>query len=302
MPHQWLAGGLAGLILGAMIVQMIGAPWDATQAFLLGTIGVLPFVVAVLTVAFLALQSLTAQRTLKNTADALAHARQAEIATRFQKGMELLANSEEATRIGGLYVLRDVVISSPSYWDAVVDSVCPFVQSRCREILDILSAAENLEAQGHLDDEAYLPQTPNDVVVALGVLGQKSQELRAAVGGKTRVVDLEGVALTHVLVEDLNFTHFRWGSGIVADGLTLRRCNFEGNKLTLVAGSVTIDDSNLKSSEITLHAHLYSAGQVLLRECDLNGARLDGGRPVEVHIANCEVDGVRASKLRVSFE
>jgi hypothetical protein len=110
---------LTGLVVGVIFSIQI-TPNDALET-LIGTDGYLPFVVSVSTLLLLVLGAWYTARTFE-------HSQKAEVASRFQKGAEMLGSEQPTTRIAGLYVLRDIVLDwREQYLATVLNTVTSLI-------------------------------------------------------------------------------------------------------------------------------------------------------------------------------
>src|SRR5690606_35815819 len=134
---------------------------------------------------FLGLNSRYTARSLDNTRLTLEHSRNAELGSRFQKGLELLQSTNTATRIGGIAVLRDVAAQAPMlYWDTVSTVLVSFVETGTRSLYDqIILAASQPPVTADSELVVSGPQCGEsgpDILVAIETLALKSTGLRTA--------------------------------------------------------------------------------------------------------------------------
>lgn len=291
IPHKTVAAALIGAITGAMVAASAFSRWPDAQVALLGDIGWLPFLVAISTLVFLAINSRIAQKNLENTGASLLQAQRAEVATRFQKGLELLESSVVATRVGGIAVLRDVAVQAPEqYWHTVTTVLVHLIQHSTRDGYNSITSAER--APDHALQNVEPPhqtETGADVSSAMEVLGLKDVRLRDAVS-RANVVEtvyLDRIAFTHVTLADLDLRHVRILhsafqrcsfvscdlSGCVIDilnvGVLFRGCNMKGVMLSAQT-SFWEDSMRFLHCDLT-HGHLITTGltQHSFFECDV---------------------------------
>lgn len=291
MKHPIVFGCLTGALASAMLTTSIFGRWPDARQMLLGDIGVLPFSVAVFTVLFLAMNANTSRQALKRTEEALEQSRKAEVATRYQKGMEMLASGEMSTRIGGLYLLRDVVVAAPtSYWHSVVDSLTPFIIERCASNYERYWHLSSQEEVMPLDDEAGLVRTPRDVVIALHVLGRGYADLKAATEGvASPIVRLDNTALCQAELAGLDCRTWKFG-GSILQYVTFRGCNLDGVSFEARASYVTFQECSSVNADFDLLRTAILPADTTMNECDLSFSQLDAAPHVKVRVSSCRID------------
>jgi hypothetical protein len=296
IPHFWLVMLLSGLVAGGMLASGAASRWDDPLATLYGEFGIVTVLTGVVTVFFLGYRAVVGHLALVNTQRSLEHTQRAEVATRFQKGMEMLANDHEATRIGGLYLLRDVATALPNvYWMSVVDSLLPFIRSGCKSQMDMFNGFLNMLSRDEEPDEsdAWLDTTPADVMVALRILGRGWPELRDATKRQdTESWHLRGLVLANVQLRGLILDRMSF-DGAVFQGVSLTDCTFNGCSMNIRTSKTRFVDCDLRDVEIFTRFVPFGVSDLNLTKCDLRGAEIDGNRVSELSIEECNLDGAK---------
>lgn len=294
LPHVWLIALLAGLVFGSMGASAVATRWGDPLATLFGEFGVVTVMTGVVTVFFLGYRAVVGHLALVNTQRSLEHTQRAEVATRFQKGMEMLANGHQATRIGGLYLLRDVVIALPGvYWSSVADSLLPFIKTGCEPQSEMMGRfLAMLEADEEPDESfAWLDTTPPDVLVALRILGRGWPELREATAGwGLEDRHLRGLVVANVQLRDLDFNGAIF-DGAVFQGAKFLNCSFDGCALNVRSTKSRFVDCELVGAEIFSNFMPFSTSDMNFTRCDLREAEIDGHRISQISFEASDTTG-----------
>ncbi len=275
MPHQGVLAALVSAVVTAMVVSAMVGRWPDTPTLLLGNVGILPFLVAVATVIFLGINSRVAARGLANTQATLEQSRRAELATRFQKGLELLQSAHIATRVGGVVVLRDVAVAAPDqYWPAVQEVMINLIESGSASIADEIKKQAPL-AQNFRMRALPGPVTGRDVAQALDTIGLKDVALRKAVlaSGLIRPLSISGIAVSGLVLRGLDLRHVRFNQAV------FKQAGFHDCDLSdsIVAGKtigLRMTRCNLVGAEIRLSGSGFKDTGLYMSLCDASGASI----------------------------
>lgn len=272
--------------------------WPDTQVALLGSVGWLPFGVAVATVVFLGLNSQISRKTLANTQASLDQARRAEVGNRFQKALELLESDSVATRVGGIAVLRDVAADAPNeYWPTVVQVLVHLIEASTNDRYDeVMETMDNYNRYGgdHNDDPPEYAATQQDIVRALEVLGLKAPKLRAAVMNSAtneqiviRRSALIGIELRHLVLTYIEF------DGVYAQGLEFDACSCARMSGRLYGQYVEFTDCDLGGADLNFVTTPWSYDRVAFERCNLSRVRIHSRGATPFRIDRCNVDTAR---------
>ncbi|WDQ98171.1 hypothetical protein PSC71_13130 [Devosia sp. J2-20] len=301
MPHKTVAFTLLGTLAGAMLASAAHARWSDVEVQWLGTIGILPLLVATVTLIFLAVNSRYTARSVENTRATLDQARKAEVANRFQKGVELLESTNIATRVGGIAVLRDVAIQEPQgYWTSVADVLANLIESNSRAQISAFDDASRawLEAENSGWKAPDFGMTGRDVLAAIEVLGLQDKRLRQVILQRdlARPIEIIGAALVGIVLKDLDLRQIHW-NGAFASHVTFSGCNLRDATLALPTIRCTFGECDLAGATIkclgspwipnrvsfsrcrALRSQLIMSDDIILQmhQMDLTGARIVGG-------------------------
>lgn len=305
MPYKTVAIALSSALVGAMLCAGAYTRWNDIEIQWLGTIGVLPLAVATGTLLFLAVNSRLAARSVEHTRATLDQSRRAEVATRFQKGVELLESPNIATRVGGIAVLRDVAIQAPEeYWPSVADVLVNLIESNTSAQIKAIDDARDgaLEAQKlGTAASAIAPDfdmTGRDVVAAIEVLGFQDKRLKTALSqyDLVRPIEIIGAALVGIVLKDLDLRHIRWNAAF-ASHVTFSGCDLRATHLVMPTMQCSFGECDLAGATIkclgspwfpnkvyfshckALRSQLLMSEDILLQmhQMDLTGARIVGG-------------------------
>ena len=309
MPHKWVLAALLSAIATAMVVSALTARWPDIATLLLGNIGVLPFVVAIATLVFLGLNSRYTARSLDNTRLTLEHSRNAELGSRFQKGLELLQSTNGATRIGGIAVLRDVAAQAPMlYWETVSTVLVSFVETGTRSLYDqIILAASQPPATADADLVVSGPQCGEsgpDILVAIETLALKSTGLRTALAAAkiSPKVTLCRVALVGHTFNELDMGHIDIRYSVVQNCAFLL-CNLEGATHDYTGFRVIYRGSTMTHayvSAIPCNENWRTTVRFLVSPC--LGIKLAGPNSVTFIFWECDVTSGHVFAGGVEFE
>lgn len=234
----------------------------------------------------------------------LANSYATEVATRFQKGVELLSSPNESSRIGGIFVLRDVALERPlDYHNSVVDMLAGFVVEQTRELADALAVAATPSREGPLGDavssrkraaiEKSGTPTPRDAATAFEIIG----ELRAVhdnfvqENSRRKLFQIKGAALV-----DLQATGGCYSRMNIDDcwfgETSFRECTFDDAGLNIhQSGAVTLSDCSLVGTGWqAMPRPGNTQDQIIFTECDLGSASI-GNRHAHVTALHCLLDG-----------
>lgn len=295
---NWPVGALSAAGV-ALLMALFLIPWgDVPGDWWFGETGIVASVVAAVGIAGIVGNMYFARQTLR-------HSQQAEIATRYQKGVELLASAEVSVRIGGILILRDVANDAPKiYHNAVVAVLVRLIEEQCTPLADRIDTfLERIETEDFLDPPEV--PTPADVRTALKVIGvQRRREDLAELEGdalKRNPLQLPLLVLSDGYFDNLNLSGFRLDR-VVIKGAGIGACDFKGAiieafVLPKLAGEgsrvrpdVTFSDCDFTNAFVTLKGLGNFDTEPLIYECDLSDARLFLSRTVEPKIIDCNVD------------
>lgn len=292
IPHSWLLFLLTGLILGGVLATSASSRWGDPLGALFGQFGVVTVLTGVVTVFFLGYRAVVGHLSLLNTQRSLEHSQRAEVAVRFQKGMEMLANEHESTRIGGLYLLRDVITALPDvYWASVSDSLFPFIRKNCAPLMHDFQIYMTMLDDGEDPEEieAWLDTTPPDVVIALKILGRGWPELKEAteqynLSGR----HLRGLVLANIELTDLSLSNVSL-DGAILQSVHLKNCTLQGCQLTVRATNAKFEECNLSSSSIFTKIMPYGPANTEFIRCQVENAEFDGAVFTEVSFSFTDI-------------
>jgi hypothetical protein len=284
-----------------MVMTAFLGRWPNTTSLLLGDVGILPLVAAIMTVVFLAINSRQTARSLDNTRQTLAQSQAAELANRFQKGLELLESEHIATKIGGIAVLRDVATQAPGlYWPPIVEVLVALVESSTKSLHDAHSEAMELAFDDDEGREApSYGSTEKDALKALEVLGLKDGALRKAIerSGSGMSIELRDVALIGIALRDLDLRNLRF-ENVIAQNLTLERSNLDGAMFDMHTIGLWINECSARRTRLRLGRTPWRDDDITIWHSDLTGARLDGsGTPLQLQESSLESATIDASRL-----
>ena len=285
IPHAWFLFAMLGALVGSAITTSVNSRWGDPLATLFGEFGIVTVVTGIITVFFLGYRAVVGHLALLNTQSALEHAQRAEIAVRYQKGMEMLSNEHESTRIGGLYLLRDVASALPDvYWASVSDSLFPFIRKNCAPLLDQFQRYRDLLDNGGDPEEveAWLDTTPPDVIIALKILGRCWEELRIAtahhnLSGR----HIRGLVLANVNIDIADFEGASF-DGAIFQAAKFHKCKFVGCQMNSRATNTKFDACDLSNSEIYTNSVPFGPGNTEIMNCEVSYTEIDGSDLSEV--------------------
>jgi hypothetical protein len=191
-----------------------------------------------------------AQKTFENS-------EKAELAVRFAKAIELLDSENEATRVGGILMLRDVARGSPTaYYDTVREILAAFIERHCREdrmaFEQYVQPPENREDYQVTEEELYhweeavppdIEVSNGEIIKAVEVFGDPfhmaTSDPRQSTPIKGLVLmraDLAGLRLSNVVFRDCYFIATRFET-----------CDFVGSVFRgALMGEINFIDCNLE--------------------------------------------------------
>ena len=291
-PWIWLGIGiLAGVMLAGMI---LGVEWpEDTQsiAFWIGDAGILTTLTIGAGLAGLILNNSNSNKTLRQ-------AQIAEIAGRFQRGVELLASGDVASRMGGIHILRDVASQAPQqYHYATIDTLSGFMATRTRPQYDAFYRCEmalrRKEEPVESDLVLAFRNTEADVVLAFRTIG----EMRLSVGASeektgrwSRRIRIERVLLCVVEVDfgDFSDVLFR---GCIFASCVFKSCNFAGALVNCrLPYQNTFEDCDLRKANLDRNTGDWKIDEELVLElCDLRDARVVIGTP-RLRVKRCRTN------------
>ncbi|QMV00145.1 hypothetical protein GHV40_00980 [Devosia sp. D6-9] len=287
------------VLIALLFLIFCYVPIGNRQEFWLGTNGVVGAVVGLGTLAGVVA---AARQAIK----AYEHSRAAEVAARFQKGADLLATERETSRIGGLFILRDVASAAPEqYYIAVADLLCAFASERTAPMWEarrrlrkaMLFGNTRLSPQDELDLKAVVEsKTPADAAIAIEIIGKlRGNPRMLAIERKmARTITFRRVLVNEVEVNGADFRSTTWEEcvfGLVA----FRGCNFQLAvwRHTPVSGKMLFSNCNLQQAKLYAGRTFDGSGaRVAFSRCDLSEAFLDV-EGLDVSVARC-----RANKLQ----
>lgn len=205
----------------------------------------------------------------------------------------MLASSHESTRIGGLYLLRDVIIALPEvYWPSVTDSLFPFIRNSCAPLVQefnrfIAMVDANDDPEEH---SAWLDTTPPDVIVALRILGKGWPELKVStqaysLDGRT----LRGLVLANVDLKALEFSGVNFND-VIMQGSTITATVLHNCTITAPATNTRLEACELDECDIFIRFSPHGPGDVALNVCTLRRTRVDGSQLSYLSITNCDIE------------
>lgn len=294
IPHAWLLFAMLGALVGSAITTSVNSRWDDPLATLFGEFGVVTVVTGVITVFFLGYRAVVGHLALLNTQSALEHAQRAEIAVRYQKGMEMLSNEHESTRIGGLYLLRDVASALPDvYWASVSDSLFPFIRKNCAPLVEQFQRYRDLLNEGGDPEEieAWLDTTPPDVIIALKILGRGWEELRLATGHHNlHGRHIRGLVLANVNIDEVDFEGASF-DGAIFQAAKFHKCTFVKCHMTIHATNTKFDMCDLSHSEIYTNFVPFGPVNTEIMNCTIYNTEIDGSDLSEVSFRETDLSG-----------
>ena len=259
-PNPWLTpqvfgGVLAGALLAAMIVTGISQRDPnllGPNGFFFGQTGAIASVASLLAVvgAFAAWRSLHQNEMRDREIQRLAAQNlelniQAERTSRFQKAVELVANSAQAAKIGGTAVLVNVALEDPQV----------FAGPAIRTLRELVSESNPKGRASIGEASRFLPDLERTDPTALEALHRISQLRVAGNTGPQRLL-IANCYLVNITVEGYE----PWGSwnrcrfkGMVLHRVQVSRCDFRDSVLDITIGdSVCFSDCRFTDARLTL--------------------------------------------------
>ncbi len=235
MKPSYIIIGLVGAVAlaffaintGISIFGRFAEPEETFIQFAFGEQGYASFILSAatllggaITVALLLQRARVDDEQTELARQAAAHGRMAEVATRFQKGIELLAAPDPTVHLGAIYILRDVANDSPDlYRQTVVQTLVGYARNRSKERAKLIPIAKD---QYDVDDEAdpiwaeaFKPTEP-EVIEAFTIAGQQRALLDAR-GRKATEVDMTGLVLIGRQIEGAHFGGCDFGGVHISD-------------------------------------------------------------------------------------
>jgi hypothetical protein len=243
----------------------------------------------------------TADAALKDaesTRLSLALAAKAEIATRFQKGVELLESHSEATVLGGLTILRDVAReAAEDYWLAICDVLVAFITDSCKDVRQQVEFHVSMESE---ENAFPVPSTRPRVKRALEILGLADLGLRAAVykfTDRNRIL-IEGVALVNVRLAGLDLANVWFSDAYLLNGsfndCILATATFHADQAVFRRCTILPKAIVTVNSITRLEAQPQERRYIYFERCQMREATaLTNG--VQLECVNCDVTAARIS-------
>ncbi|GEM_PF-2427075 len=216
----------------------------------------------------------------------LAQMRTADLAGRFQKGVELLAETSMTARLGGIVILRDVArAEGQQYAQTVRSLLIAYLEDQCREHNSICGSyahppgsteyaqvSESQITHWELIPFPKIEAAQSDIVEAFKVIGDSTIERD---GG---TIEVRGAVFFNAKFRNLDMTGVRFTECYFA-GTLFRECNFHNAMFRGgVLGLVNMIDCDL-SQTVILPARnnedRSAGGTLIAHECDLSFGYID---------------------------
>jgi Pentapeptide repeats (8 copies) len=183
-----------------------------------------------------------------------------QVTERFSKAIEHLGSDKIDIRLGGIYTLEKIVISSPEYHWTIVEILSAFIREKCQiersminsnnsETGEIITTEENPFSINSQNSSNQIKKIAVDIQAAITVLGRRNVDLEDS---EEQYINLMEVNLAGVNMNNSNFSH----------------ANFIGSDLS----GATLWNARLISCHLD-RANLY---QARLTYADLSKASLSG--------------------------
>ncbi|WP_193337461.1 hypothetical protein [Devosia beringensis] len=283
---------LAGIMLAGMVLGITWPDEFKSTGFWIGDAGVLTTLTIGAGIVGLVLNNRTSNKTLRQ-------AQIAEIAGRFQRGVELLASSDVASRMGGIHILRDVAGQAPQqYHYATIDTLSGFMATRTRPQYDAFyrceMAFQRKEDPPDTDIALAFRNTEADVVLAFRTIGEMRLSTSAneeKAGQWSRKIRIERVLLCVVEVDFGDFTDVLF-RGCIFASCTFRSCSFARALIKCrLPYKNTFEDCDLRGADVDRNTGDWKIDQELVLElCDLRETRIVIGTP-RLRVNRCRMNG-----------
>ena len=238
-----------------------------------------------------------AQRTFENS-------EKAELAIRFAKAIELLDSENEATRVGGILMLRDVARGNPAaYHNTVREILAAFIERHCRKdrqsFEQYVKPPHNKEDHEVTQEEMYhweeanypeIETSSSDVTKAVEVLGDPLHTSDLDPRHSTSVrglvlmhADFSGLRLSNIVFKDCYFVATKFET-----------CNFSGSVFRgALLGEIGFTDCSLEGFSLLARAKGERDNyiKVSVWNSDAGYATLDAS---ELSIRRSDVSGLHA--------
>jgi hypothetical protein len=294
---RWLLGPLAWSVAGRTVTELTGkdradAINSVRQIVLAGAAGVL----AVGGLAF--------------TARNYYLARRGQVTDRYTKAIALLASTEIAERIGGVYALEHVLRESPVDHTTVVDVLAAFIRDRAPgpPTAPGPPPAQSEPTPDTAGTRRERPRLPADVQAALTVLARRPDRPEPN-PLDLRHTDLSGAELTNARLNHALLTESRLQDANLAGaqlqgahlfGAQLQRAGLTGARLQRANLAATqLQRAQLEGAQ--LQGVLLQGAQLV--EAQLQGAQLERAQLRSVILAGAHLQGVTlaAAQLRGAY-
>ncbi len=219
-----------------------------------------------------------------------------EISTRFQKGVELIANSHRATRIGGIFIVRDVAIEQPKlYARPAIDLLTTLATEQSADEIKI--AQSKLRRQKLTAAQlGALPRVHRDVIEAI-------EALTAIIGKCPEHIDakLSPIVLRNVYLNDGRIYEGSLAT-VTFDGCLINEFTFSdldfssAHFANCIVGSLEILDARGTGLELRRSIPLKVGSSIALRggEAVLMKAEENHQKPgVYINMSDARIDGAK---------
>jgi hypothetical protein len=195
-----------------------------------------------------------------------------EVNQRFAKAVELLGNENEATRIGALYTLEQILKEDGSYYDSCMDIIAGYV--RYYSVSDRMQNDEFKKWQKEKDSNYNSPperKLTEDIITAVNILSRNSTEENQI---DLKSIDWSGVDLSKTSIKFKNID-FSYSQFIEIDLMSkcFSNCDLFGVNLK----KANLSFSYLKGI-ILINANLagVNLSKTILEDAYLEAAYLEG--------------------------
>lgn len=256
---------LVAAVATAMIITGLNARVPDLYRYFLGDLGILPFIVGVATLLMLIIGA-------RQTRESLMISQRSEMATRFQKGLELLGSASPTTRVGGIGLAVSVAELDPSYRSAALNALTMYFRE--------LDADPRSEAANN-----RVPLNPNDPTTgrALSAL----MTLRAGANWPEDCPTRDGRLLIYGLYacrfsrRGDDFSNIAFHHAYLANARFIQ-CSFANAVIRFrAAGMVKFEKCDMRGAVLNLVASGPSEGAVALDQiyfdrCQIEGCKING--------------------------
>ncbi len=258
-----LGGGIGAAIIGFIVVLAV-LP-QGLRGFLLGGKGAVDLVVglaqlgALLYAGYLAWQSFRMNR-------------EVGVANRYQKGIKLLANASQSAAIGGVYLLREVMRSSPdTYLWPVIAPLNQRVRERDKAIVDEVYSQSWTE----LAPRKFERSDPV-AINALRTIAKTPMNRRWNIDDRRDdVFDVWSFLMNDYIIAWRNFSKMRFRRSVVVDLAIFENCEFEDVtfELRLIRSALTFKRCKLTNVrffvEVDEHVIPAISEAIAFEHCDI---------------------------------